>query len=58
MESQMQSQYEEERRKGLAAYALKNRQTKAKKDLRQFQTVKDKQKMLQQIDQDVFGIVF
>lgn len=58
MESQMQSQYEEERRKSLAAYALKNRPTKAKKDLRQFQTVKDKQKMLQQIDQDVFGIVF
>ena len=38
--------------------ALRNRPRKAKKDLRQFQTVKDKAKKLQQIDQDVFGIVF
>ena len=58
MESQMQSQCDEERRKNMEAQALRNRPTKAKKDLRQFQTVKDKAKLLQQIDQDVFGIVF
>ena len=58
MEGRLQEEYEDERRKHLAARAFKNRPARAKKDLRQFQTVKDKTKLLQQIDQDVFGIVF